>query len=247
MVEEHRHIVLVALHDLLGKLRLLGSRIVAILETMALLVSLSHNIQSVLVAEIIPAWIVWIVAGTNGIDVHALHHHDVLNHALLTYVVALVRINLMTVGTLQENRLTIDQELLVLDLHLAETYLYLYNLVWQIHTAILDRRYYKGIEVRSLCTPLANILHTELILSHTILYIIGTSNDYLLAIRVVKTEVCQGITLHLGCDVEVTILIVVLQLCLYTDIEQTMILRTGIEIVLTCRTAQTPEVLILTP
>ena len=84
MVVEHRHIVLVALHDLLGKLRLLGSRIVAILETMALLVSLSHNIQSVLVAEIIPARIVWIVAGTNGIDVHALHHHDVLNHALLT-------------------------------------------------------------------------------------------------------------------------------------------------------------------
>ena len=84
VIEEHRHIVLVALHDLLGKLRLLGSRIVAILETMALLVSLSHNIQSVLVAEIIPARIVWIVAGTNGIDVHALHHHDVLNHALLT-------------------------------------------------------------------------------------------------------------------------------------------------------------------
>ena len=247
MVVEHRHIVLVALHDLLGKLRLLGSRIVAILETMALLVSLGNNIQSVLVAEIIPARIVRIMAGTNGIDVHALHHHDVLNHALLTYVVALIRIYLMTVGTLQENRLAIDQELLVLDLHLAETYLYLYNLVRQIHTAILDRRYNEGIEVRSLSTPLANILHTELILSHTILYIIGTCNDYLLAIWVIKTEVCQGITLHLGCDVEVTILIVVLQICLYTDIEQTMILGAGIEIVLTCRTAQTPEVLILTP
>ena len=153
----------------------------------------------------------------------------------------------MTVGTLQENRLTIDQELLVLDLHLAETYLYLYYLVWQVHTAILDRRYDEGIEVRSLSTPLANVLHTELILSHTILYIIGTCNDYLLAIWVVKTEVCQGISLHLGCDVEVTILIVVLQLCLYTDVEQTMLLRAGIEIVLTCRTAQAPEVLILTP
>ena len=171
------------------------------------------------------------MAGTNGIDVHALHHHNVLNHALLTYIVALIRINLMTVGTLQENRLAI----------------YLYNLVWQVHTAILDRRNNEGIEVRSLSTPLANILHTELVLSHTILYIIGTCNDYLLAIWVVKTEVCQGIALHLGCDVEVTILIVVLQLCLYTDIEQTMILRAGIEIVLTCRTAQTPEVLILTP
>ncbi len=45
MIEVHRHIVLVALHDLLGKHRLLGSCIIAILETVALLVSLCYNIH----------------------------------------------------------------------------------------------------------------------------------------------------------------------------------------------------------
>jgi alpha-L-arabinofuranosidase len=71
--------------------------------------------------------------------------------------------------------------------------------------------------------------------------------DNLLAIWVVKTEVSQGVALQLRCDVERTILIVVLQLSLHTNIKQTMILRAGIEIVLTSRTTQAPEVLILTP
>ena len=129
MVVEHRHVVLVALHNLLGKLRLLGSSIVAILEAMALLVSLSNHIETILVAEVIPAWIIRIVAGTNGINVQALHHHDILNHALLAYVITFIRIHLMTVGTLQENRLTVYQKLLVLDFHLAEAHLYLDNLI----------------------------------------------------------------------------------------------------------------------
>ncbi len=114
------------------------------------------------------------MAGTDGVDIQALHHLDVLNHALHAYVVTSIRVHLMTVGTLQENRLTVDQELLVLDFHLAETYLYLYNLAMVKYIPpfwIGDTL--QGIEVRCLGTPLCeSLLHTELILSRTILYII---------------------------------------------------------------------------
>ena len=121
MIEVHGNIVLVALQNLLGKHRLLGSSIIAILETMTLLVSLSNHIDTILIAELVPAWIIRIVAGTDSVDIQAFHHLDVLNHALHTQNVTAVRVNLMTVGTLDKHRLTIDKELLVLDFHLAET------------------------------------------------------------------------------------------------------------------------------
>ena len=63
------------------------------------------------------------MAGTNRIDVQLFHDSDILNHALHAQYVTSVRVHLMTVGTLDKHRLTIDKELLVLDFHLAETYL----------------------------------------------------------------------------------------------------------------------------
>ena len=123
MVVEVGYIVLVALQYLLGKHRFLGCGIVLIAETVALLVSLSYHIETILIAEVIPTWIIRIVASTNGVDVQTLHNLDVLDHALHADVVACIRIHLMTVRTLDEHRLTIDQELFVLDFHLAEAHL----------------------------------------------------------------------------------------------------------------------------
>ena len=123
MIEVHGNIVLVALHNLLGKHRFLGSCIIAILEAVTLLVSLSYHIDTILIAEFVPAWIIRIVAGTDSVDIQALHNLDILNHALHAQYITSIRVNLMTVGTLDEHRLTVDKELLVLDFHLAETHL----------------------------------------------------------------------------------------------------------------------------
>ena len=123
MIEVHGNIVLVALQNLLGKHRLLGSCIIAILETMTLLVSLSYYIDSILIAELVPAWIIRIVASTESVDIQALHNLNVLNHALHAQYITSIRVNLMTVGTLDKHRLTVDKELLLFDFHLAETYL----------------------------------------------------------------------------------------------------------------------------
>ena len=136
MIEEHRHIVLVALHNLLGKHRFLGSCIIAIQETVTLLVSLGNHIDTILIAEFVPAWIIRIVAGADCVDIQALHNLDVLNHALHAQYVTSVWVNLMTVGTLDKHRLTIDKELLVLDFHLAETYLDRSHAI-RIHSVLL--------------------------------------------------------------------------------------------------------------
>ena len=76
---------------------------------MTLEVRLSGEIDTVFVAEVIPAWIIGIMAGAHGIDVELLHDADILNHALYADDVAAVGVELMTVGTLDENRRAIDE------------------------------------------------------------------------------------------------------------------------------------------
>ena len=123
MVVEVAHIVPVALHDLSGKHRVSGSGILFVTETMTLLISFCHHIDAIRIAEVVPTGIVGIVTGSHRIDVQSFHHLYVLYHALHAYHIAAVRIHLMTIGTLDEYRLAIDQELAVLYFHLSETHL----------------------------------------------------------------------------------------------------------------------------
>ena len=64
------------------------------------------------------------MAGTYGVDVEVLHHLYVLQHPLAGHHVAAVRIHFVAVGALEEDRLPVDQYLRVLQLNLAEAYLY---------------------------------------------------------------------------------------------------------------------------
>ena len=76
---------------------------------MAFDVGFSYHINAVLVAELIPIVVVRIVASTHGIQVELFHYLDVLNHALFGNDITAVRIQLMTIGTLDKDRLTIHQ------------------------------------------------------------------------------------------------------------------------------------------
>ena len=75
---------------------------------MAFDIGFCGDVESVLVAEFIPAWVVGIVAGTNGIDVQLLHDADVLNHAFNAHHIAAVWVQFMTVGTLDEYGFAVD-------------------------------------------------------------------------------------------------------------------------------------------
>ncbi len=161
MVELHLHVVLVALQDLFRELRLRHWRrlVIAILEGMALLVGLGGDIEAILVAEVIPPWVVGIVARAHGVDVEALHDLYVLDHALHRDHVASVGIHLVAVSTLDEHRLAVDEQLGVLDLHLAESHL-LRNHLHHVALAVFHHRL-KREEIRRLRRPLLHVAHHE--------------------------------------------------------------------------------------
>ena len=83
------------------------------------------------------------MARSNGIDIELFHDFNVLNHALEGHHIATIGIHLMPVSTLDEHRLTINQQLTVFDFHLAESYFLRDNL---LHLPLLVfHRCYKRI------------------------------------------------------------------------------------------------------
>ena len=128
MVDESLHITLVTLDMSLEVFRELGERFLIISHTMRFKVGLSSHIDSIFITEVIPARIIRIMTGTNSVDIQLLHNFNILNHALHADHIATIRIYFMTVSTLDQDRLAIDQKLCILDFHIAETYLLRNNL-----------------------------------------------------------------------------------------------------------------------
>ena len=122
MVLKRPHIGLIALHVHQFKVLVLGQCLVAVTHSVALKVGLSRHVDTILVTKVIPTGIIRIVAGTYGINVQLLHDFNVLNHARYGYHVTTVWIQFMTVGTLNEDGLAVDQQLAALDFYLADAY-----------------------------------------------------------------------------------------------------------------------------
>ena len=99
MVFEGMYVAILTLQMSLLEVGALSQRMLAIAHAVALKVRLGSEIDTILVAEVIPAGIIRIVAGAHGIDVQLLHDLDVLDHALYRDDITTVGIELMTVGT----------------------------------------------------------------------------------------------------------------------------------------------------
>ena len=99
MVFEGMYVAILTLQMSLLEVGALSQRMLAIAHAVALKVRLGSEIDTILVAEVIPAGIIRIVAGAHGIDVQLLHDFDVLDHALYRDDITTVGIELMTVGT----------------------------------------------------------------------------------------------------------------------------------------------------
>ena len=113
--------MLVTLHNLLCKEWTTRHCIFIITKAMTLLISFSNDVEAILVAKVVPYRVVRIVTCAHGIDVQPLHQLDILKHSLTCNNIASVWVHLMTVDSLEENRLTIHQHLRVLNLNLTET------------------------------------------------------------------------------------------------------------------------------
>ena len=96
--------VLVALHHThgsvyigTGPIRIVGYGVVAV----TFLVGLVHNVQSVIIVESVHLRIIGIVTGTYDVHVVAFVHQNILYHRLHRNGLAILRMYVMTVGTLE--------------------------------------------------------------------------------------------------------------------------------------------------
>ena len=190
MVEVGLHVVLVALQYLQGKHGLFRGGIVAILKAVRLLVCLGHNVNSVLVAQVVPHGVVGIMARAHGIDVELFHYADVLHHTFAAHHVSAVGVYLMAVGSLDKHGLTVNQQLRVAYLNLSETHL----LVGYGHISVLlyllglyvfrCAHVYNGcsqrVEIRCFGCPLVYVGHFQLCFT---IRCVGAGNNFALGIQ----------------------------------------------------------------
>ena len=229
MVLVSHHVTLLALNVSLLKVGTDGQCLFAITHTVTLQIALGSKIQSVLITEFIPAWIVGIVTGTYRVNVQLLHNLDVLNHAVYTHDVATIRIQLVAVGTLNQYRLSVHQQLSALNLNVAEAHFLLDDLSGL--SAFLNGNL-ECIQIWSLGSPRFGVLYSCL-----------QSLGHLLSFCVVKLSLYRSLTssqLHVDVQQTFSLLVVLLHKHILN-----MHLRCGIQIHLAGDTSKAPEVLIL--
>ena len=242
MILECFYVQFVTLNVCLLVGRILGQGCFAISHTVAFDIRFGHQIQTILVTQVIPSRVIRIVAGTNGIDVQLLHDLDILNHAFYRYNVSSVRINLMSVGTLEQYRFSVDEHLSVLDFHFAETYILRNGLQHLVTVFYGDIQL---VEVRSFCGPLLRVLYFPLTSQSSVFIHLGcfALHDFTLIVFQCQFYIIAFGILQIQLDVQSTVSIIVYQIRSDEYIFQ-MSFRTGIEIYLACDTGKAPEVLI---
>ncbi len=79
------------------------------------------DVEPVAITEVVPLGDIGIVRGSDRVDVVPLHNQDVADHPLGAHDVGRVGIVLVAVGSLEQHRNAVDQELPSRDLDLSKT------------------------------------------------------------------------------------------------------------------------------
>ena len=120
-------------------------------QTMGLAIGLVHHIHAYGVAELIPARTIGIVGQTHGIDMGSFHQLEVLEHALFRHYTSGVGVVLMTIDTTNLDGFTIDEQLTILDMNVAEAHL-LSGVLDGFAIGVFELQF-QGVEVGVLSTP----------------------------------------------------------------------------------------------
>mmetsp|Transcript_28652 Transcript_28652/g.71940 ORF Transcript_28652/g.71940 Transcript_28652/m.71940 type:complete len:225 (-) Transcript_28652:774-1448(-) len=118
-------------------------------------IGLVAQVDSVLVAELVPPGIIGIVGGAHSIEVELFEQKDVLDHGILRNSFAGAIVVLVPVDSLDEHWLAIYQHLSTNDLHSFEPNPGAHSL--QEIPAFIEKSGNEGVEVRLLGGPLARV------------------------------------------------------------------------------------------
>jgi len=111
-----------ALHVYILPIRVLGSVDGAIVHGVCLNIGLIHHIKSVFIAQLIKQGGLWVMAGTDGVDIELFHHGEILDEHFTIGNVTVIRMVFMDIDALEQNSLAIDQYLAVFQFDGTEAY-----------------------------------------------------------------------------------------------------------------------------
>ena len=215
--------------------------LILVAHTVRLDITFIADIDTILIAEVVPKWRVWIVASTNSVDIQLLHNLNILNHILTSYVVACVWRHLVTVCTLNVYRHTIYEQLCIFNLNLTETDLECSSLNG---LALIKHLNGECIQSWNLCTPRLYLVKMPAALNLTL----GHRQNLLLNLLTARSVEGQTNLLNTlsGCNiqVEVALGVVVVQVCNELHIFEVLLIA-SVDIAVTTNTRQTEEVLVL--
>ena len=94
---------------------------VSVSHTVGFYVGLCHNVEPVLVAQLVPENVVRIVTSTYCVDIQLFHSEYILDHTLSGSIISTVRVHLVAVGSLEKYRLSVHKYLGILELYFHES------------------------------------------------------------------------------------------------------------------------------
>ena len=156
--DNYRWVVIVTQHNTLITCKMccfvilsMRKALISISHTVRLNISLINNINTILIAQVIPQRRVRIVASTHGVKVMLLHNLNITKHILICKSISALWVHLVTICTLNKNGLTIYKKLIVPNLNTPKA---------DIKCCSLSRGCYsKFIEIWCLRAPSINILN----------------------------------------------------------------------------------------
>ena len=254
VVVVHLNVMLVTLQDLLGEERSEGDGLLGIVaKAMTLLIGFRNKVDTILVAEVVPHRIIGVMTGSHGIHIEAFHQLDILNHAFTTYHVAAIGVHLVAIHTFYIYRLSVYQQLGILDLHTAEAHLLGNHLRLCTNLRILTLRieaHHEGIEIRVLGTPFLWILYCQgctAFLGFRLLPAAYERGSDLVSFCVIQTHPHITLSKQRHICLQHTITIVVHQIGHNAQVLDMTLRITTIQIAIACHAAQSPEILVLAP
>ncbi len=118
------------------------------------------DVEAVAIAQPVPERMVRIVRAAHGVKVMLLHQLDIPTHGGLVHRLAGFRVMLMTVNPADQQRLTVDLQLTVANLHLAHAHVARFDLQ---QTALgIQQRDGQPIEMRRFSAPEIGLIDSEL-------------------------------------------------------------------------------------
>ena len=114
-----------------------------------------HDIDTILVAKLIPSWVIRVMTGTYSVYIALFPQFNILQHALLCHDMSGFWVHFVAVNTTQSYLLSVYKHHAIFYFYLAEAH---FCFCWfNLLSKTVCQRKAQSVEIRVLCIPLMRI------------------------------------------------------------------------------------------